>query len=133
MASEQGTMDRIRWDICYIPNESIADYFVSADVVALPYVKIYQSAVLQLAYAFGKPVVASDLGGVREAVEEDGSGLLVPPCEPKALADALVKVLTNDELARVLGERGKLLARTKYSWRGIAAKTRQIYEEVLAQ
>jgi len=132
-ASELGISDRIRWDVQYVPNESIRDYFAAADVVALPYVKIYQSGVLQLAYAFERPVVATDVGGVKEIVEQDGTGVLVRPRDSAALAEGLIQVLSDEALAVEMGRRGRQLAETKYGWDDIAAKTMQVYEEAMDQ
>ena len=71
----------------YIDNNEIATYFFAADVVVLPYNEVTQSGVLQIAYAFGKPVVATCLGGFKEAVENGKNGFLVPPNNAKMLAE----------------------------------------------
>ena len=59
------------------------------------------------AMSLAKPVVASDVGGVAEAVVDGSTGLLVPPRQPAALADAVTRVLDDPELRRALGERGR--------------------------
>jgi glycosyltransferase involved in cell wall biosynthesis len=59
------------------------------------------------AQAFGTPVVATDVGGVRAAVDDGRAGLLVPPGDPSALADAVERLAADPDLAREVAERGK--------------------------
>lgn len=73
----------------YVPLEQVAAYFQAADVVALPYVRVTQSAVLSLALAFNKPVVASRVGGLPELAERSAIASLVPPEDHAALAQAI--------------------------------------------
>jgi D-inositol-3-phosphate glycosyltransferase len=115
----------------YVPAGEMGLYFSAADVVALPYRNVYQSGVVQPAYAFGKPVVATAVGGLPEAVEDGKSGLLVPPDNPGELARALIKLLGNEALRKSMGARGKELAETCYSWNAIADSIMKIYRELL--
>jgi predicted dehydrogenase/glycosyltransferase involved in cell wall biosynthesis len=82
----------------FIPKEDAASYFSRASVVALPYVSASTSGVLMDAYSLGKPVVASAVGCLPEYVEDGETGLLVPSQDPKALADAIVRILRDDTL-----------------------------------
>jgi len=52
----------------YIPNEEVGNYFEIADIVVLPYISGSQSGIIQIAYAFNKPVITTNVGGYREAV-----------------------------------------------------------------
>jgi glycosyltransferase involved in cell wall biosynthesis len=104
----------------YIPMEEVSGFFELARVVALPYRMIFQSGALQVAYSFGKPVVATAVGGLNEAVEDGSTGFLVPPGDHPSLADALIKILRDEPLAKRMGERAKLLSDTKYSWDNVA-------------
>jgi glycosyltransferase involved in cell wall biosynthesis len=115
-------------DFEYIPLHRHAEYFGSAEVVVLPYTEITQSAVLQVAYAFSKPVVATRCGGLTEAVEDGRSGLLVPPGDSSALAEAIIKLLRDDALRHQMGQFGRHLAETKHSWAQIAQRIDDIYE-----
>lgn len=117
----------------YIPADEISLYVAAADVVALPYLRVYQSAVIQLAYAFGRPVVATDVGGLAEVVEDGKTGYAVPPADSPALAEALTKILLDGDQSRKMGLEAKRLAETKYSWDTIASRTIQLYEQMLSK
>ncbi|MHB0998966.1 MAG: glycosyltransferase [Armatimonadota bacterium] len=73
----------------YIPNDEVEPYFAASDVVVLPYLSSTQSAIVQMAYRFERPVIATSVGGIPEAVDEGITGLLVPPNNPKELAGAI--------------------------------------------
>jgi len=73
----------------YIPFTETGDYFQRADAVVLPYRAVTGSGVVPLAYRYGKPVVATRVGGLPEVVEDGVSGRLVDPGDPEALAAAL--------------------------------------------
>jgi len=74
----------------YVPNDELGTYFAAADVAVLPYETATQSAVVQLAFGLGLPVIATDVGGLSEAVEHGCTGLLVPKSDPSALAQAIL-------------------------------------------
>lgn len=74
------------------------------------------------AMRFGKPVVASPSGGVSDVIEDQTTGILVPPDEPAALAEALVDLLENPQKARRLGENARHRVHEKYRWDLIAER-----------
>jgi len=98
----------------FIPNEAVGDYFSAADVLVLPYLSATQSGITQIAFAFDLPVIATSVGGLPEVVKEGETGFLVPPNDPDALADAVVKYFKDDCLEKfsenVRRERGR------FSW-----------------
>jgi glycosyltransferase involved in cell wall biosynthesis len=122
-----GLADVVVTDLRYVPHAEMARVFAAADVVALPYVRTYQSAVLFAAYTFGRPVVVTATGGLTETVGGDDTGLVVPPADPDALAGALIELLSDLARCRRLGERAQALARTKYAWPEIARQTEEVY------
>jgi phosphatidylinositol alpha-mannosyltransferase len=81
--------------------------------------------------AAGRPVVATDIPGYREVVHHERDGLLVPPNDPAALAEALSRLLANPGLARALGERGRADA-ARYRWETIAGEVETAYGDALA-
>lgn len=73
----------------YVPNEEVAKYFSAADVIVLPYRHASQSGVIQIAYSFNVPVIASRVDGLVDAVQHGKTGFLVPPDDPDSLAETL--------------------------------------------
>ena len=74
----------------YVPNEEVAELFARADALVLPYLSATQSGVAQVALANGLPIIASRTGGLSEVVADGVNGLLVPPGDSDALAQAIV-------------------------------------------
>ncbi len=79
-----------------------------------------------------RPVVASGLGGIVDLVIHEKTGLLVPPADAAALAQALRRILTDPELARRLGNAGYEHVRQHYSWPAIISRLREVYRKVAA-
>lgn len=103
----------------YIPNEEVASHFVAADVVVLPYVDATQSAVVQLAFGFGVPVITTGVGGLAESVQDGVTGLLVPPGDSHALAAAIVRYF-QEELGPMM--RANIQSqRDSFSWTQMVA------------
>ncbi|MGH2568466.1 MAG: glycosyltransferase [Bacteroidota bacterium] len=98
----------------YVPNEKVAEYFCAADVVVLPYLSATQSGIAQIAYNFGKPVIATDVGGLAEVVRDGVSGLIVPPNDPQQLSAAIIKFYRQG-LEQRLSD-GATMEKKKYSW-----------------
>lgn len=115
----------------YVENFEVAGFFGAASVAVLPYREITQSGVLQIAFACGTPVVASDLPGFREVIESGVSGLLVPPEDALALADACCQMLAEPSRARSMGAAAQSRMRKEFSWPAIAQRTEdEVYGQV---
>jgi glycosyltransferase involved in cell wall biosynthesis len=80
----------------YLSNEALAACLQRANVVVLPYRSATQSAVVQLAFGAGCPVITTDVGGLAEVVENGRTGLIVPPEDPPALAAAINRYLAEN-------------------------------------
>lgn len=80
---------QVVWINRYVPNEEVGRYFSVADVVVVPYHEASQSGPLQIAYAFDKPVIASDIPAFREIVSDGESGYLFRPGDPTDLANKM--------------------------------------------
>ncbi|MDH7472930.1 MAG: glycosyltransferase family 4 protein [Anaerolineae bacterium] len=128
MARNLGVDDFVRFDLRYIPLQEAANYFLACDFVVLPYQKVYQSGVVTTAYAFGRPVIATRVGGLSEVVEDGSSGYLVDdPKDVLSLADKIVLMGADKTKRRSMENYVKELARTKYSWEAIARETEYLY------
>lgn len=98
----------------YVPDEHLSYYFGAADVVVLPYVSATQSGVAQLALGYGLPVIASRVGGLPDVVQDEETGLLVPPKDPVALAAAIMRFFRDGMGPRM---RANIAAdQARFSW-----------------
>ncbi len=73
----------------YVPNEDIGKYFAVSDIVVLPYISATQSGVVQTAYAFDKPVIATNVGGLPDVITQAITGYLVPSKNASKIAEAV--------------------------------------------
>lgn len=114
-ARRLGVADRITIREGYVPNEDVGRLFSAAELVVMPYREATQSGVVTLATAFGLPIVGTDVGGLPEVILHERTGLIVPPNDPEALADAIVRCLTDEALYETL--RGGVRASAeRFSW-----------------
>lgn len=103
----------------------------SSDIFALPSLAEGLGLAAIEAMAAGKPVVASRVGGLRESVIDGKTGLLVPPRDPSALADALRRLIEDPELAASMGQVGRKRAMAEFSIRVTAERNIQLYRKLL--
>lgn len=122
-----GLQSSVEFERGFIPDEEVPQLFAPAGVVALPYRDIDQSAVLLLAMALGKPIVASRVGGMAEILRHGQTALLVPPEDPAALAEALIRLLRDPLWAAQLGRNAQEEVRARFSWERIAEQTESFY------
>lgn len=112
-----------------LPNDELPQVYAESAVFALPStVEGFPRTILE-ALACGTPVVTSDLPQLETVVETVGK--TVPPDNTEALADALNRMLTEDERRQELGTRGRELVREQFSWADTVAQTTQVYYELL--
>lgn len=109
----------------YVPVPDVAAYFARARCVVLPYKRSSQSGVAHLAHTMGRPVVATRVGDIPAVVRDGVSGLLVAPDDPEALAHALIRLLTDPNAARTMGEAGRGGLAEAASWDDIAGQVQR--------
>ena len=110
----------------------IASIFAMSHIVVLPSYGEGLPKVLVEAAACGRAVVTTDIPGCREAIAPDQSGLLVPPRDARALADAIKHLIENEDLRREMGRAGRALAEQRFSIEEVIAKHLSTYEALLA-
>jgi glycosyltransferase involved in cell wall biosynthesis len=110
--------------------QDVPSIIAGMDLVVLPSLNEGMGRVLVMAMAQGKPIVASRVGGVPELLGEGEAGVLVPPGDSRALADAICELLENPSGARALGEAGRRRA-PRYSAEAMIAALTKLYHEVV--
>jgi len=102
----------------FVPDDEVGLYFSAADLVVLPYESATQSAIVPIAYAFERPVVATRVGGLAEAVRDGETGLLVDPHNPGSLAEAIIRFY-RDRLEEPFRQRIRQLGHN-FTWDDLA-------------
>jgi D-inositol-3-phosphate glycosyltransferase len=126
-----GMADQVDLRIRYIPDDEVAAYYSAADLIVLPYRKIYQSGVLLMAMSFGTPVLASDLPGMTEIVEQGRNGYLFKAGDASDLADQLLKALADEQQREVVAAQALKDMDTRFSWDAIGRDLKIVYQEAL--
>lgn len=135
-AIEQERMsERIIREPRFIRDDETELYFKAADVLVLPYVDVFQSGVLFLAYNFGLPVVATDVGSLRSDIVEGETGYICSGCDPSDLAQGLTKYFDSELFATLPSRRGgiRAFAEERNSWGTVSQQTCGVYERLLTQ
>jgi glycosyltransferase involved in cell wall biosynthesis len=124
---------RCLWINTQLREEQYIELYSNATVFACP--SVYEPfGIINLeAMACERPVVASAVGGIREVVVPETTGLLVPPANPHALAQAINRVLRDRTWAKSLGLAGRRRAEEHFSWASVAEKTKRMYLELLGE
>jgi N-acetyl-alpha-D-glucosaminyl L-malate synthase BshA len=115
----------------FVKNNEKVLYYRSADVFVLPSLYEIFGIVNLEAMACGVPIVASKVGGISEVIKSGVNGLLVPPRDVDALADAIMYLLENEVIRKRMGENAKVIVKA-YSWEKIAKMYEEIYRSVVS-
>jgi len=112
----------------FLPQEEFTEELLAAKALVAPSLGGESfGMVLTRAFACAIPVVASDIAGYRD-VMTDETGVLVPPGDPGALAEAVSVLLDDEQRRQRLGESARRIAKERYSWKDIAGRLAAIYE-----
>lgn len=123
------SMQNVHFYEGYLPTSEVWMYHLAPDVFVLPYRHIYQSGALITAMSYGCPIIATDVGGMPEAI--DGNGWIVPPEDPNALASAILDAIENPEQLRKMSNRSKELIATRHSKEIVAQKLVHLYASLI--
>jgi starch synthase len=115
----------------FVSDEKRAELFRRASVVVLPYIEASQSFIISIAYRFGKPVVATTVGGLPEMVDDGKTGFLVPPRDVDALAEAVVLLMQNDEMRKKFGQNGMRKVNVECAPEAVGRQTRVVYRQAV--
>jgi glycosyltransferase involved in cell wall biosynthesis len=117
----------------FIPDREVEIYFKAADVLVLPYRSIYQSGILFLALSFGLPVLASDVGSLRDDIVEGRNGCVFKPEDAADLANTIERYVNSDLCAHLDQRRTEIKseAARRHSWEAAARTTMNVYAQLL--
>ncbi len=117
----------------HIPDDEVEIYFKASDALVLPYRAIYQSGILFLGYSFGLPVLAADVGSLKDEVVEGKTGFVFRPEDPDDLASAIDRYFASDLYANLNRRRQAIkdYAAERHSWDTLSEVTTSVYGGLL--
>jgi len=127
---ENNLSDYCLLHIKFIPHDEVEHYYGAADLVVLPYKKIYQSGVLMMSLSYGNPTLVSDLPSLKEVVTDMQTAFLFESENSISLAEKLNLILLDPEKLEQVRINGKELINTKYDWNEIGRQTKQAYQSL---
>jgi glycosyltransferase involved in cell wall biosynthesis len=130
LAEDWGLSDRVVFT-GKMPTTKLIDLYRQSEVVVLP--SLYEGFGLPAAEAMAceTPVVATHVGALPEVVGEEGSGVLVPPRDPDALAAAIRETLEDPEQRAAMGRKGRQRVEELFTWEKVAERTVNVYRELV--
>ncbi len=129
MANELGIAPVVKF-MPNVPRSRLPEVMAKSTVFVLPSLSEGLGLVLVEAMCLGKPVVGTKAGGIVDVIDNEVNGLLVPPRNPTALAEAITRILQNKELGKTMGSAGKRMAEAKFSNDRIAVTYEQTFESL---
>ncbi len=127
------SVDRILCRLEFIPDDETEVYFKAADVLVLPYRSIFESGLVFLAYRFGLPVIASDVGSFREELTNSGAGLVFEAGNSAALAANLDAFFKSELYTDATKHRQRIreYSSARQSWEIVGEITERVYRRLL--
>ena len=115
----------------FIPHEDLEHYYASADLVVLPYKRIYQSGVLMMSMSYEKAVIVSDLPPLIEVVKDMKTGFVFESENSESLSEKLNMILSDTNKLEEVRVEGANLIKSKYDWLEIGKKMKKSYQSIL--
>ena len=112
----------------YVPDKEVEPYFAAADVNICPYETATQSGIIQIAYGFDLPVIATNVGGLPEVVTDSKTGYVVEPCNAAAISDAVCRYFEDNRQADFI--EGVRNEKERFSWDHAVEVFERLYEKV---
>ena len=128
VAADIGVRDRVDF-LGSVAHHELPYFYSAADVCVMPSYSESFGLVGLEAQASGRPVVGSDVSGLRSVIRDQVSGYLIAGHDPAEYAERIGRLLEDPELAQQMGRRGRLLAQ-RYSWTRTADRLRELFEDV---
>lgn len=125
LVGTNGLKDRVLFHSQYVRNEDVRLWFSAADILVMPYRSASNSGILQVAYNFGTPVIATGVGGLGETARDGKTGFVVNDASPSTLADAVERMYSKDTLERFAS--GIKEERGRYTWEAFVRGIEDLY------
>jgi len=122
LSEKLGVSDKVKF-LGQINNKEIPGYLAAADCFVLPSLEEGFGIVILEAQAVGLPIIGTNIGGIKDIIEDGKTGLLVEPADPKEIADAITRVYSGQKFANLDLE--------KYDWDKIADRVKEVYQKAL--
>ena len=132
LIKEKNLQDNIDLYIGYIPDEDVANFYRSADLIVLPYRRIYQSGVLLMTMSYGLPVMVSDLEGMVEIIQDNINGFIFKSGNVENLSSKLIDALNDPDRLKRIAKHGFETVVLNHDWKTIGKKTVELYKEILS-
>ena len=130
LIQKNGIADRVKLHIRYIADEEVSTFYSAADVVVLPYRRIYQSGVLLMAMSYGVPVLTSDLDAMREIVTDGVNGYLFKSEDSDDLAKSLRRTLSDANSRNSIARNALLKMNDEFNWLSIGKRLADVYRAI---
>ena len=119
----------------HVPDADVEGYFKAADVLVLPYVHIFQSGTMFLSYTFGLPVIATDVGSLRDCIVEGETGFVCKPRDPIDLANKIAAYFASELYKQLAVQRREIqeFGNLRHSWAKVGDITRAVYGNLLTK
>jgi glycosyltransferase involved in cell wall biosynthesis len=124
---------RVPGALGFVPHDELDRLYARAAVVACPSRREGFGVACLEAMAHGRPIVATNIGGLRDLVVDGETGLVVPPRDPAALRTALEQLLADPKLRKRLGAAGRERARVRFSWNAVTSAVVAAYTEAVGR
>ncbi len=137
---EEGNLRRLARDlgigqhVTFVPNlYGFSESLAAMDIFCLPSLRQGLGTIMLEAMAFGKPVIATAVGGVYSVVRDDETGLIVPPSDSEKLAEKIMQLLKDPVKARAIGANAASMVQEQFGVEKMVKRTADVYREVLAE
>jgi mannosylfructose-phosphate synthase len=127
---EKGMHERVHI-VGYVPDELLVPFYQQAELFVLPSIFEPFGMTTIEAMACGKPVVASKFGGIRNVISSGENGFLIDPSNFNEFADAMIRLLNDQQLAESVGKEGNKVIQKHFGWEAIAEKHIAFYEQFM--
>lgn len=131
LARELGIAQSVEW-LGAIANSKVADFYRNVDIVVIPSRQESFGVTAVEGSACGRPVIASNIGGLAEIIVQEKTGLLVPAEDVSELSRAMEKLVANPSLRDALGRQGRAHVLKYYDWQRNVTQMEQVYKRVLS-